>query len=361
MRALETLILRKDIPDIVGEVHVALKPDFTYSAGWLARTDYGAEVLVELEIPPTSPFARDLRVNQMVEEFEIHAPETAGWLRKETKIVGNKVGKFHIVGVSSSPNRLKIMLRTAADAESPGYNVTLNRKTRSLEVARAGDVEPFDLDPADGSPLLELADRLIVEATRIRDQRRGLLGASLDGKPLAEYPRPTDLVERMMRSIGPTVCEIARHSPGEELVLRRVIGDNRREEVFVAKRTLLDRIAELPAERRHLFDPLCLDGTIPEPTAAAPQDSADPRRPDDFDVDEDTDEGWDEKAEPTAVLLGPASLARPRDEAVSADREAVPDGGDDQANGVGADLPVAGAGGARSAARSPTGSVADDA
>jgi hypothetical protein len=65
------------------------------------------------------------------------------------------------------------------------------------------------------------------------------------------------LAARIIEAIAPTIREIARHSLSpRELVLKRVLGDDRREEIFVARAELSAKVAPLPASARKVFAPL---------------------------------------------------------------------------------------------------------
>jgi hypothetical protein len=59
--------------------------------------------------------------------------------------------------------------------------------------------------------------------------------------------------------MAPVVTEIARHSLApDELVLKRVVTDDRREEVFVAKADLISKLDPVPVALRGVFAPLGL-------------------------------------------------------------------------------------------------------
>ena len=73
------------------------------------------------------------------------------------------------------------------------------------------------------------------------------------------------LVKRLIAQIAPVVREIAKHSQSsDELVVKRVLADNRREETFVAKAELLRKFASLSPGRRACFEPLGLGSAAPE-------------------------------------------------------------------------------------------------
>jgi hypothetical protein len=67
------------------------------------------------------------------------------------------------------------------------------------------------------------------------------------------------------------MLEIARRSgaPGE-LVLRRDVGDGRREEIYVTKAELWERLLVLPPERRMAFTALGLTPPAAPPVEAPP-------------------------------------------------------------------------------------------
>jgi hypothetical protein len=118
-----------------------------------------------------------------------------------------------------------------------------------------------------------LHDALVAMATELVDHKRALLAASLDGTPLAQVDSPRSVVERVIANIAPTVQEIARRSltPGE-LVIKRLVSETQREELFLSKAELAQKLEALPLALRRAFDPLALwEATPSAPPAAAPK------------------------------------------------------------------------------------------
>ena len=66
-----------------------------------------------------------------------------------------------------------------------------------------------------------------------------LVEAKIDGEAMRTHAKPTLLVERLIATMAPVVQEIAARSqsPGE-LVLRRLLSGDRREEIFLSKSEL---------------------------------------------------------------------------------------------------------------------------
>ena len=82
---------------------------------------------------------------------------------------------------------------------------------------------------------------------------------------------------------GPAIRAIAQHSLSpSELVLKRVLADDRREEIFASKADLLEKLAPLPPKLFRLFGPLGLDDTsepIPLVPGSSPATAATPSTP----------------------------------------------------------------------------------
>jgi hypothetical protein len=94
---------------------------------------------------------------------------------------------------------------------------------------------------------------------QLAGHKKALVKALLDGTPIQQVVAPRELVDRLIANISPKVHEIAKRSltPGE-LVLKRVLSDNRREELFVSMTELHAKLQALPPEARGAFEPLAL-------------------------------------------------------------------------------------------------------
>jgi hypothetical protein len=79
----------------------------------------------------------------------------------------------------------------------------------------------------------------------------------LENAPLWKEHDPRQVADRLIAVIAPIVREIAVHSPGgTELALKRLAADKRREEVFVSKASLVQKLAPVPERLRPLLGPL---------------------------------------------------------------------------------------------------------
>jgi hypothetical protein len=187
--------------------------------------------------------------------------------------------------------RIEAAIETGFDVEVAGETVKMTR-IGPPDDAAAG---PFDVDAVDVPVIVELTGTLTTAMSQLTRRRLGVASvvgsaaggtaqAPGDGTEFRALPTFVPIVERLVATLAPIVREIARRSlTPTELILRRALADNRREEVFVAKATLRDKYAPLAAPLRALFAPLGFDGPPPTPAPApvAPVDTTAPWPPKD--------------------------------------------------------------------------------
>lgn len=280
--ALERLLRTHDLPGADKEVEVVWTGS-SVQASMRERTSFGVEAVLALDIPSSSVLVPDLRVDRVSDGVEVHTRDGGGWLKKSDKLVAHKLGRYHVAGVTVG-TQVTVRLRAAADANAAGFTITAHGDGElNIEPVGGGPARELAVD-ARARPALRLfADKLEAAVRSLEDNRGGLVSIEIDGKPVAEHGHPRVLAERFMVAIAPTVHRIARHSrsPGE-LVLRRLIGDNRREEIFVSVAELVRRFQGLPADMRDVFAPLQLGGeALPaqepkQPPAPVPEEVRSP-------------------------------------------------------------------------------------
>jgi hypothetical protein len=280
--ALEMLLLHYDLPEATETIRVRLSEGGRYSAWLESVTPYGLETVVELSIPAESPFAHDARVDRFVEGLEIRAPETAGWIRKESRMVPQKLGRLHIVEIAIGEQSL-IKLRSSPEAQANGYDISLRTEDPPMEVVRiskdADGSGPFDPEPSDIPNVLRLRDKLEEASRALATKRRAITSARVAEQPIEESPGMRSVIEKLLLVLAPMVREIAAHSMSpNELVLRRMMGDDRREEIAVTKAELRAN-PKGSAPRPSAFDPLSSVSRHtghPHPRPAPPSPAAGP-------------------------------------------------------------------------------------
>ena len=263
-QALEALLLRQEVPGTIAEVTLSLDGGNRYHARLNGQTLYGLSWNMALEIPDSHPLASVLRLDRVVDKLELDAPEQAGWLHKEVKIRPLRFDRYHLAELSLGAAETTAKVRVAADGTGPGFDVTFAHDSAAVRMVRVLDSgaspdDPYDVLAEDAQKLWLLHETLVEMVDEIRPLRKAPVAALFDGTPLGRHENPRSVVDRLIASIAPDVSEIARRSlsPGE-LVLRRRIGDNLREEAFVTIAELEKKLEPLPPALRGIFAPLNL-------------------------------------------------------------------------------------------------------
>lgn len=264
LKLLERLLLKQKLPEQTSHIDLRLDEDRqAYRALASGRAPIGLEWRFAIDIPGAHSFARPLRVADAVGEVEVQIPEKSGLMRKSTRLRAQKLGGKYIVEVSRAFDQTTIKLRLQPHHDESGFDLTISPTRPRVRLTRiqkgAEPSPPFEPLDADADRLLELATRLDTELAGLEDGRCNLLEARLDKKPLKEHPDPTVVVQRLVERIAPVIVEISKHSlaPGE-LVLKRVLADDRREEIFASKADLIAVLRTVPESHRSIFSPLGL-------------------------------------------------------------------------------------------------------
>lgn len=248
LQALGTLLLRHDLPDATTEVRVALG-EGAYVARLHVHALEDLEAVIDLDIADDHAFAHPLRVDKLVERLEVHAPEISGWLRKEVKLKPQRLDREYVTELTVSGTETRITLRSSLEGASAGYDVVARRASPRVSLTRVGEgaeLPAFDLTDEDETRMLELEEKLVAHAGELIDARRALVEATLGGQSLADHPSPRAMVERLAAKMAPVVQEIARHSLTQtELVLKRLLDNGRREEIFVSRQELEQKLESL--------------------------------------------------------------------------------------------------------------------
>ena len=271
--ALETLLTRHDLSNSTTGLHLKARGDL-YDGELRATTSLGVAATFTLDVPSTHLFGHVFRVDRLVDRLEIQVPDVGGWLSKERKLRPQRLEKLYVIEVDLGGKESTIKLRAEDDGTGPGFDIAFREEAPRVRVARVAerDASPepaFDAGEADAESLLDLLRKLEPSAQELSAHRKTLLEARLDDRALREHDAPTLLVERFVHAVAPVVREIAQRSPSSgELVIKRALGNGRREEIFVAKSELREKLERVPAELRPMFESLGLSDERP-PAAIA--------------------------------------------------------------------------------------------
>jgi hypothetical protein len=269
-KALERLLLPHDPWDAMGDKQVVLSGDspmaMSYSGRAVGVSGCGWAWTIELAVPSNHPFSEPMRLERLVQVLEISVPDMSGWLKKEVKVKPVRLERMVLTELFVDEDTVRTKLRMEPGSEA-GYDLEVTAKAE-VTMSRTGAKEvqlngPFDVRAEDEPALVELGQRLrqcMNELTRKR-----LVEATFDEEPFEAHSPLKEIVERLVNAMAPIVRDINDHSlTPTELVIKRLLGDDRREEIFVSKAQLREKYADLPDEMKRVFDPLALVPALPQ-------------------------------------------------------------------------------------------------
>jgi hypothetical protein len=305
VRSLETLLLSHDLPKSKLRVRIGLADGTRYQARLQLESGMGLDAVLELDIASGTLFGEPVRVEKIVPNLEIKAPESKGLLHKKLTLVPKRLNKKVIVELMVGDDELQLKLRANPTLDDEGYDVTVSGgDMRVTRVQKSEDdaLPPFELEGSGATGMETLCDTLRAGALELATARKALVTAALDASPVASLENPDLIVERLIETLTPVIREIRRHTPvAGELVLKRELSTGHREEIFVPLEDLRARLQRLTPEQRKVFAPLQLleqeDFSDEAVTAVAGGAEADVMRL----PTSELDDAWLEGAEPSDV------------------------------------------------------------
>ncbi len=232
-------------------------------------TPHGITAVFGVAIPATHAWARPRRVGDLLQPIEIHMPKESGWLSKRMEMAPLKLERFFISDVTFSERSGVLRLRRGAGSGT-GYQMRVDlEKTVNLSICPVredGGVEeqrPLVLEGSDRATMLSLWQNVVQSSYDLLNLRRRMVSATFGERSLVELDSPRVLAEAFINNMAPVVVEISRRSgaPGE-LVLRRTLGEGRREETYCTHAELLEKIMVLPPDLRVAFAGFNLSGPV---------------------------------------------------------------------------------------------------
>jgi hypothetical protein len=239
------------------------KDERHYTAGIVARSKVGLDWSIELGVPIESAWTKPIRVDDFADRLTITAPQLAGLLKKEVKSKDTKLDRHFVTRViDDDAAPLHVELRDEIGA-AEGFDLDVDLAENAIVIAKTGDAEddesvgPFELAEEDREAVLAFATKLRAEVrsfTKNRLVRATFDRAPFDGENTEAQPKLVALVARLADTLSPLLGEISSRSRSEdELVLRRVLDDGRREELYLPKSRLRDLLDGLDTKHLDMF------------------------------------------------------------------------------------------------------------
>jgi hypothetical protein len=283
-KALEALLAPHDPPDATTVVRLELGASGAYEGSAFATTDFGLVYSFALKIPEARSWSEPLRIEQLMAVLEIQAPQVSGFLGmgKSVKVKPQRLERLVVTELVDDGETVSMKLRTELGIDV-GFDLEVDpadKKVVSIarvapkEDASAGD---FEAQPEDVVKLLDLAGKLRTSVSELA--RDHLIEASVDEVEFKELPTFVPFVEQLVAMMAPTVREISERSlTPNELIIRRLVANDRREEIFVAKASLRSKYAPLSDTLQKIFAPLGLEAPVVIRKSERPANEAPPVR-----------------------------------------------------------------------------------
>jgi hypothetical protein len=274
LNALAALVVGHPPPDSSCVLRLRLAETAAYQALLEGTcTPLGVTWKCELGFPEGSPLTAIVRVEHLQRSLQINAPELTGWIKKEVRMRPQQVERHAITEVVAEGSKVVLCLRTEPGS-GVGYDFECQPEAGRVIATRVlatddASAGPFELLESDVPKVVELCQTVQSVLVQLKSVRS--VEARLGERDFRTVPTFVEIVERLVEQLSPLTHEIARHSlEPNELVLRRALGDDRREEIFVSKTTLREKYEKLSPDLYPLFAPLGLREMLSRSMAPPP-------------------------------------------------------------------------------------------
>jgi len=225
-------------------------------------------IVASFQLVP-DPYRGPIRVEQLAEGVVVHMMKKGVFGKAKPAPVD--LGKYVMVAYERTLKDSVVTLKENPNKASPGLRFSVSDGGATwVSISAAGDAEgeanPLDME--DVGPIRNLAERAN-NALKDLIHKRALVDLTFGGKSINDLDEPRIVPLEVLTQLTPlarTIREKSRMSG--ELVLKRDIGDGRREELFVPRATLAQQFARLPVEYRRPFEEM---GITQEETSPAIQ------------------------------------------------------------------------------------------
>jgi hypothetical protein len=213
------------------------------------------------------PYRAPIRVEQLAEGVVVHMMKKGVFGKAKPAPID--LGKYVLVAFERNAHEAVATLKENPNKSAQGLRFAVTDAGAtwvSINASGDADGEPNPLDNEDVAPVRQLTERAHA-ALKDLINRRTLVDLSLGSTTLADLEEPRIVPLELLAQLTPLARSIREKSRmSGELILKRDIGDGRREELFVPRATLTAQFARLPHEYRRPFEDM---GITNEETAPA--------------------------------------------------------------------------------------------
>ena len=216
-------------------------------------------------------FRAPIRVDSLADAVVVHMMKKG--MFGKAKPAPIDLGKYVLVAYERTAAERVLTLKENANKASPGLRFAVQEQGATwVSIAASGDAEgesnPLDVDDLDA--VRRLADGATAALKDLITKRR-LVDLSLGGKSIADLTEPRMVPFELLAQLTPLARSIRERSRmSGELVLKRDLENNRREELFVPRATLAAQYARLPHEYCKPFEDMGISGEETSPAIMLP-------------------------------------------------------------------------------------------
>jgi hypothetical protein len=224
------------------------------------------------------PYRVPIRVEQLCEGVVVHMMKKGVFGKAKPAPID--LGKYVIVAFERNAHETMVALKENANKSAQGLRFAVTEVGATwVSITAAGDAdgEANPLDPEDVRPVRTLTEKANA-ALKDLLLRRTLVDLALGSSAIGDLEEPRIVPLELLAQLTPlarTIREKSRTSG--ELILKRDIGDGRREELFVPRATLAAQFARLPNEYRRPFEDMGITAEETSPAIQIPRPPASPR------------------------------------------------------------------------------------
>jgi hypothetical protein len=224
------------------------------------------------------PYRAPIRVEQLAEGVVVHMMKRGVFGKAKPAPVD--LGKYVMVAFERNMHESIATLKENPNKSALGLRFAVTEAGATwVSITAAGDAdgETNPLDSDDVAPIRQLTERAYAALKDLLN-RRTLVDLSLGSTSLADLEEPRIIPLELLAQLTPLSRSIREKSRmSGELILKRDIGDGRREELFVPRATLAGQFARLPSEYRRPFEDMGITNEETAPTIQIGRPPAQPR------------------------------------------------------------------------------------
>lgn len=219
------------------------------------------------QLPLGHRWSSPVRISELMADTKISIRRDGSWLGRLFKGAHEDLTSFYITAVQIHGEDARFEVHRHLKQAADGYLIRVRGSKLAAPLIHplagppqgtagtaAGDVEPIPVQEDEIAGLMGLWRSIEQDMRALQSMRERVVSATLRNANVTQLEEPAELAELILGTLAPIVREMRLRSrvPGE-LVLKRDLGNGRREELFVSRRDLEDKFGTLPYEQQVYF------------------------------------------------------------------------------------------------------------